>query len=916
MTESPMVGKWAALRSGGRRLDWRGAGWTLGVLFSLFLLIGTGVAQTPTAAAGAPLLDRELFFGNPEIGGAQLSPDGKFIAFIKPFKGTRNIWVKRTAEPFSAARLVTNDTKRPIPGFFWSRDGRFLLFVQDQGGDENYNVYAVDPVAAKGEGPEVPPARNLTEAKAVRALIYGIPKSDPDSLFVGINDRDAAWHDLYRVQISTGKRTLLRQNTEKVTGWVFDLKDQLRLATRVADNGETEVLRVDADGLKKVYSCSVFESCGPVRFHADNRRVYMVTDKGEGVDRQALTLFDPASSKEEKVESDPEGRVDFGSAQFSDRTDELIATVYVDDRTRIYWKNREWQADYEFLKSKFPGREIGIGSGTTDETLMLVSISSDTEPGESHLFDRKKRQLTFQYRVYEALPREALAPMEAVRYPSSDGLEIPAYLTLPKGVPARNLPLIVFPHGGPWARDVWGYDSFAQFLANRGYAVLQPNFRGSTGYGKKFLNAGNQKWGETMQDDLTWGVRYLVGKGIADPKRVGIMGGSYGGYATLAGLAFTPDVYACGVSIVGPSNLLTLLETIPPYWEAARTLFHERMGNPGTPEGKARLERQSPLNSANRIKVPLLVIQGANDPRVKKAESDQIVIALREGKLAVEYLVAPDEGHGFARPINNLATYSQAEKFLATHLGGRYQAERKSEIEQRLKEITVDIASVTLPKKIEAAAGTPQPVAALRAGTHRYDGKIDIGGQSIGFTARTEIKEEEGGWTLIETAAFPQGEMTDTTRVSPQGFVPKSRAIRQGPVTIDLTIDGAKVTGSMAMGGNSRPVEVPLEGPLFADGAGSYDVLSTLPLANGYETVFRNLDVNSQKTQLKQLKVVGQEKVTVPAGEFDAWKVEVVSPADGGKTLFWVGRESRNVLRVQATMPQLNGATMTMERLP
>lgn len=916
MTELRIVGQWAGLTSGGRLLARRGAAWVGGVWLCLLLVTGSGVAQGPAAAPATPLLDRELFFGNPEISGAQLSPDGKFIAFIKPFKETRNIWVKRTGEPFSAARLVTNDTKRPIPGFFWSRDGRFLLFVQDQGGDENYNVYAVDPAAAKGSGPEVPSARNLTEAKAVRALIYGIPKSDPDSLFVGINDRDAAWHDLYQVQISTGKRTLLRKNTEKVSGWVFDLKDQLRLATRVADNGDTEVLRVDADGLKKVYSCSVFESCGPVRFHADNRRVYMVTDKGESVDRQALALFDPASGKEEKVESDPEGRVDFGSAQFSDRTDELIATVYVDERTRVYWKNREWQADYEFLKSKFPGREIGIGSGTTDESLMLVSVSSDTEPGESHLFDRKKRQLTFQYRVYEALPREALAPMEAVRYPSSDGLEIPAYLTLPKGVPAKNLPLVVFPHGGPWARDVWGYDSFAQFLANRGYAVLQPNFRGSTGYGKKFLNAGNKKWGETMQDDLTWGVRYLVGKGIADPKRVGIMGGSYGGYATLAGLAFTPDVYTCGVSIVGPSNLLTLLETIPPYWEAARTLFHERMGNPATPEGKALLERQSPLNSASRIKVPLLVIQGANDPRVKKAESDQIVIALRERKLAVEYLVAPDEGHGFARPINNLATYSQAEKFLATHLGGRYQAERKPEIEQRLKEITVDIASVTLPKKIEAAAGTPQPVAALRAGTYRYDGKIDIGGQSIGFTARTEIKEEAGGWTLTETAAFPQGEMTDTTRLSSQGLALKSRAIRQGPVAIDLTIDGAKVTGSMAMGGNSRPVEVALDGPLFADGAGAFDVLSTLPLADGYETVFRNLDVNSQKAQLKQLKVVGKEKVTVPAGQFDAWKVEVVNPSDGGKTLFWVGPESRNVLRIQATMPQLNGATMTMERLP
>lgn len=275
---------------------------------------------------------------------------------------------------------------------------------------------------------------------------------------------------------------------------------------------------------------------------------------------------------------------------------------------------------------------------------MIVSATSDTEPGETYLFDRKTKKLTLQYRIREKLPREALAPMKAISYKSSDGLEIPAYLTLPKGVEAKNLPLVVFPHGGPWARDSWGYNTFAQFLANRGYAVLRMNFRGSTGYGKKFLNAGNLQWGDKMQDDITWGVKSLVAQGVVDPKRAGIMGGSYGGYATLAGLAFTPDVYAAGVAIVAPSNLITLLESIPPYWEAGRKIFHERMGDPTKAEGKKQLERQSPLNSAGKIKSPLLVVQGANDPRVKKAESDQIVVALRERGFPVEYLVAPDEG--------------------------------------------------------------------------------------------------------------------------------------------------------------------------------------------------------------------------------------------------------------------------------
>lgn len=645
-----------------------------------------------------PLIDRQLFFGDPEIIGGQLSPDGKLIAFIKPLDGTRNVWVKRTGEPFEAARPVTADAKRPVPGFFWSEDGKFILFVQDQAGDENYNVYAVDPAATPAPGQKVPAARNLTEAKAVRAFIYAVPRTDPDTIYVGLNDRDPAWHDLYKVKISTGERTLLRKNTERLTGWIFDRKDQLRLATRAAENGDTEVLRVDGDGFKKVYSCGVFETCGPVRFHKDGRRVYMVTNKRD-VDLIRLVLFDPESGREELVEADPLNRVDFGFPLFSDRTDELIGTLYFDDKMRIYFKDKTFQSDYELVQKRLPGKDIGVDSQTKDESLFLISATSDTEPGETYLFDRKNKDLTLQYRVRGKLPREQMAEMKALRYKSSDSLEIPAYLTLPKSVPPRNLPLIVLPHGGPWGRDTWGYDGFAQFFANRGYAVLQPNFRASTGFGKKFLNAGNNEWGQKMQDDITWGVKHLVSEGIVDPRRVGILGGSYGGYATLAGLAFTPDLYAAGVSIVGPSNLITLLESIPPYWEPIRKLFTERMGDPATPEGRAQLERQSPLNSANKMKAPLLVIQGANDPRVKKAESDQIVVALRERGFPVEYIVAPDEGHGFARPVNNMAAFSAAEKFLAKHLGGRFQESMTPEEAKRLQEITVDVKTVEMTKR-------------------------------------------------------------------------------------------------------------------------------------------------------------------------------------------------------------------------
>ena len=293
-------------------------------------------------------------------------------------------------------------------------------------------------------------------------------------------------------------------------------------------------------------------------------------------------------------------RVDLGGPIFSEVTDELVGTVYEDERSRVYWRDKSFESDYELLKKRLPNKDIDFGSSTRDETLMLISANSDVEPGETYLFDRKTKKLTLQYRIREKLPREQLVEMKPIRYKSSDGLEIPAFLTLPRGVEAKNLPLVVVPHGGPWARDSWGYNTFAQFLANRGYAALLPNFRGSTGYGKKFLDAGNNQWGDKMQDDITWGVKHLVAQGVADPKRIGIMGGSYGGYATLAGVAFTPDVYAAAVSIVGPSSLITLLESIPPYWEGFRKVFTERMGDPATAEGKARLDRQSPLNSAGQ----------------------------------------------------------------------------------------------------------------------------------------------------------------------------------------------------------------------------------------------------------------------------------------------------------------------------
>ena len=889
-----------------------------GLALALALPLAAGAPPAPAAAALKrqlpPLLDRDLFFGNPEIAGAQLSPDGKWIAFLKPWKETRNVWVKKVGEPYGQGRLITADPKRPIPGFFWSRDSKAILFVQDKDGDENYNVYAVDPAAAPAPGKDAPEARNLTAAKGARAMIYAVPKADPDAIFVGLNDRDAAWHDLYKVKISTGERTLLRKNTERIAGWVFDRQGRLRLAERTTEKGDTEILRVDADGFKVVYTCSIFESAGPAGFHKDGKRVYLETNKGDR-DLTQLVLFDPESGKEELVEADPLKRVDFGNPIFSEQSEELIATVYRDDRTRIYWRDKAWEADYKLLKAKLPGKEIGLSSSTDDEKVLLISAYGDTDPGITYRFDRRTKKLSLEYVGREKLPRQHMAHMTPIRYKSSDGLEIPAYLTLPKGVPAKHLPLILFPHGGPWARDGWGFNSYAQFLANRGYAVLAPNFRGSTGYGKKFLNAGNKQWGDLMQDDITWGVKHLVAQGIADPKRIGIMGGSYGGYATLAGVAFTPDLYAAAVSIVGPSNLLTLLETIPPYWEAGRIVFHERMGNPNTPEGRKQLERQSPLNSAAKIKTPLLVVQGANDPRVKKAESDQIVIALRDHGFPVEYLCAPDEGHGFARPVNNMAMMAASEKFFAKYLKGRYQEGGKPEVMARLPEITVDPKTVVLAKKADAASiSVPRPVAQPTAGTYSYAGTLAMGPQSVAISMVRTVKEEGGAWVVTDAMKLPMGEAVDTTTMAKDGLVPLKRQVKQGPVTIDLTFDGPKASGTMAMGGAPKPFSIDLGGGAFADGSGAQDALACLPLATGYSVTYRNVDLQRQKVQLKVAKVLGQEELKVPAGAFKAWKVEITSAeGDPGSTAMWVDTTTRKVLKTVATLPQAGGAVVTVE---
>uniref|UniRef100_UPI00321ABC26 alpha/beta hydrolase family protein n=1 Tax=Chryseobacterium sp. TaxID=1871047 RepID=UPI00321ABC26 len=445
------------------------------------------------------------------------------------------------------------------------------------------------------------------------------------------------------------------------------------------------------------YETLVTEEAYIPNWNEDNSKFYLVTNKGD-LDQSALFLMDPKTKQVMKIESDPKGKVDFGGLSADRNTRKIIFTSYTGDKTEYYWKDKAWETNYKFLQSKFPGKEVNFSSSTKDYSKFLISVWSDQYVSESYFFDTKTKELIFQYTPRPELKKveKYLASMTPIRYKSSDGLEIPAYLTLPTGSSGKNVPVVVLVHGGPKGpRDYWGYNSIVQFLANRGYAVLQPNFRASGGYGKKFQNAGDLQWGKLMQDDITWGVKHLINNGIADKNKVVIMGGSYGGYATLAGLAFTPDVYAAGVDIVGPSNLFTLLDSVPAYWESARASLYGMVGNPNTEEGKKLMHEASPLFSVNKINKPLLIIQGANDPRVKQAEADQIVIALRDKGKKVNYILADDEGHGFRKPVNSMAMYAETEKFLSEVIGGRYQKDMPENVAKRLKEMTVDIAKVT-----------------------------------------------------------------------------------------------------------------------------------------------------------------------------------------------------------------------------
>ena len=611
-----------------------------------------------------PLITREALFGNPVRSGGTISPDGKWLGWMAPHEGVMNVFIAPFDDP-AAARRMTGAKDRPIPFFSFTRDSVSVIYIQDKAGDENFLLYQVD--IASGE------ERCLTPFENTRARVVGGSHQIRDKLLVGLNNRDPHYHDVYLLNLTTGALDLLFQNDSYV-GFLADDTLTLRMAMRQNDSGGSDFFEMADNKVADTPSDSTgledSLSTGPSGYTTDGKTLYWIDSRGRDT---AVLIAEKTATGAKSVIAEDE-RADIGGTLRNPGTGEVEAYS-------VYYLKNEWVAlepdiekAFAFLRERLSG-EFGVQSRSEADDKWLVWHDPLTGPTRTLLYDRTAGSLEEFYVSRPELEGAPLQPMHPLEIPSRDGLTLVSYLTLPPGSegdrPNCPVPMVLLVHGGPWARDGYGFNRMHQLLANRGYAVLSVNFRGSMGFGKAFVNAGNLQWGAKMHDDLIDAVDWAVAQGIAQKDKVAIMGGSYGGYATLAGLTFTPEVFACGVDIVGPSNLETLLETIPPYWAPMVKQFHERMGNPETPEGLQLLKDRSPLYKADRICRPLLIGQGANDPRVKQSESDQIVEAMEQHGIPVTYVVFPDEGHGFARPENNIAFTAIAENFLAGVLGGR-----------------------------------------------------------------------------------------------------------------------------------------------------------------------------------------------------------------------------------------------------
>lgn len=611
-----------------------------------------------------PLIPLPHLFDNPERALARLSPDGTRISWLAPLDGVLNVWVRDAAG--GEARPVTHDRDRGVRIYTWSRDSSRILYMSDRGGDENYHLWAV----ALDAGAR---ARDLTPFPGVRAGIVAAPRATPRHVLVSMNLRDRGRFDVYRLTLATGRLRLAAENPGNVIGWLADREGRVRAARAQTPSGDFELLVRDHEGAPWTTVAEYANEDGghAYAFTPDGRRLWVGSARGS--DLRRLVELDPEDGSEREVDRDEQ--VDLSGPVISDRTGELLGAFYRRDRVVLHAHDEELARDWDRIRALHPG-DPAITGQDAEERRWIVSFDDDRDPGATFLFDRRTGEAEALYRSRPWLDPAHLAPMRPVTIPSRDGFTLRSYLTLPLDGDGQGLPAVLVVHGGPWSRDAWGWDPEAQLLANRGYAVLQVNYRGSSGFGKAFSHAAERQFAGRMHDDLIDGVRWLVDRGIADPARIGIYGGSYGGYAALVGATFTPDVFAAVISYVGPSSLVTLVRSFPPYWRPfLASTWHRYVGDPDDPEDLEDMRARSPLERVDAIRAPLLVIQGANDPRVTKGESDQIVAALRARGVPVEYIVKDDEGHGFVKPENRLEIYGAIERFLAEHLGGRTAAE-------------------------------------------------------------------------------------------------------------------------------------------------------------------------------------------------------------------------------------------------
>jgi dipeptidyl aminopeptidase/acylaminoacyl peptidase len=606
------------------------------------------------------LIPRDVLFGNPERVQPKISPDGTRLAYIAPVDGVLNVWVGSIGG--NDFKAITDDRDRGIRSYFWAYDNQHLLYVQDKGGDENWRLYDVD--LATGA------TRDLTPFEGVQVQVIDVDKNFPDSVLVGINKDNPQLHDVYRLTLSTGDLTKLAENPGFV-GWVSDAEQKLRGALAPTPEGGFLVLARDTEEAEwqpvVTFGSDDALTSGPAGFTLDGESMYLLSSVDANSSR--LVKRHLATGEETVIASDP--KFDIAGAHAHPDTREIQMVAFL--RERLEWEaiDPEVTDDLKHLLAIDPGEFNLVGRDASDK-VWLAAYDHDNGPVTYYAFNRETKEATFLFNHRPELESYDLAEMKPFSYTARDGLTVHGYLTFPAGVEPKNLPTVLNVHGGPWARDSWGFNPEAQWFANRGYLCVQVNYRGSTGYGKDFTNAGNKEWGGRMHDDLIDAVEHVVGQGFADRERIAIYGGSYGGYAALVGATFTPDVFRCAVDIVGVANIKTWIEGVPAYWKPMLDMLHVRVGDPETEEDF--LWSRSPLSKVDQIKVPMLIAQGANDPRVPQAESEQIVAAMKDKGIAHEYMVFEDEGHGFAKPENRLKFYAAAEKFLAEHLGGRAES--------------------------------------------------------------------------------------------------------------------------------------------------------------------------------------------------------------------------------------------------